>query len=241
MPQTSYSLEMANAFAGMKAESRFDLVESFIARTAIEFGLGVGAEAGDVEQIQIPRKDVAAMLFDIDFVASNTINITVNGVAMAQVTYNASHTATVNLVKAALEAVTGVTSVTLSDAINNRGFRIETSGAISSVSALVAGGSTQAVATITYSSDDIFRGIALHTHNKETGNYPAKDLVNVLRQGKAWVSVGLAVTADEDAYVDVVNGTGKFTNVNTNNLATGGKFRSTTTGAGIALVEISLP
>ncbi len=57
----------------------------------------------------------------------------------------------------------------------------------------------------------------------------------------AWVETGVAVTIDEDAYVDVaIGGIGKFTNVSASNLATGGKFRSTVAAAGLALLEIDL-
>lgn len=48
MPQTSYSLNQGVSFAGMKADSRFDTVESFIAEGIIPFGRALGAEAGNV-------------------------------------------------------------------------------------------------------------------------------------------------------------------------------------------------
>lgn len=41
MAQLSYSANQPAQFAGMKADSRFDLVESFLANTAIEFGRGL--------------------------------------------------------------------------------------------------------------------------------------------------------------------------------------------------------
>ncbi len=86
----------------------------------------------------------------------------------------------------------------------------------------------------------VFRGIALHIHN-EARKYEEKDTVSVLRKGMAWVETGVAVTIDEDAYVDVaIGGIGKFTNVSASNLATGGKFRSTVAAAGLALLEIDL-
>jgi len=67
------------------------------------------------------------------------------------------------------------------------------------------------------------------------------DAVNTIRQGQVWVETSAAVTADSDAYVDVAGGIGKFTSSSSGNLATGGKFRSTTAGAGLAKLEINLP
>ena len=86
-----------------------------------------------------------------------------------------------------------------------------------------------------------FRGIARFTQTLEMGKgYEQYSTVNVGRQGRYFVSVTAAVAIDDAAYCDVADA-GKFTNVATNNLATGGVFKSATTGAGTAIVEINLP
>ena len=46
MSQTSYDRNMAEAFAGMKCDSRFDLVETVLADKAVYFGRAVAGEAG---------------------------------------------------------------------------------------------------------------------------------------------------------------------------------------------------
>lgn len=51
MAQTSYSLNMAEAFAGMKVDSMFDHVESFAANAEIAFGLGLKADGTDPDNI----------------------------------------------------------------------------------------------------------------------------------------------------------------------------------------------
>ena len=81
------------------------------------------------------------------------------------------------------------------------------------VTTVVTGGVSQATGTPTYSSDNVFRGIALHKHREPSGvaqtdaQYANPEAVSVLRQGAAWGEVSLAVTADEVAYVDIAAAT----------------------------------
>lgn len=51
--QTSYNLTQAESFAGMKADSRFDEVESFLANEEIAFGRGLMANASDKDLVEI--------------------------------------------------------------------------------------------------------------------------------------------------------------------------------------------
>lgn len=239
--QTSYNLEMGEAYAGMKADSRFDTVESKQALGAIPFGYPVGAEAGNVNQVSTFAKDNCSLLYDADFVASNSIAVTVNGVAITPVVFLTDQATTLALLIAAINALPGVTAI----AGGARTVLIEMdSGVAITVSTVVTGGVSQATGTPTYTSDNLFRGIALHIHKAPVNGlarYENTESVSVLRQGVAWSEVSVAVTADQDAYVDIAAATAKFTNVSSGNLATGGKFRSTTAGAGIAKVEINLP
>lgn len=240
MSQTSYSTEMGKAFAGMKSDARFDLVESAAAFNAINFGRAVANEAGE-NDVHHPVRDVATITFSItDFVASNVIATTINGVAAANVTFTVDHATTATNLLAAIAAHPAVTGA--SKDATGRIYTVETKGVATTQAAVVTGGSTQAAVAVEYltAMDELFRGIALHRHN-QTGAYAAGDIVDVLRQGRAWVETSVAVTADDTAYVDMAGGIGKFTNVSTNNLATGGKFRSTVGAAGLAEIEINLP
>jgi hypothetical protein len=109
---------------------------------------------------------------------------------------------------------------------------------------VVTGASADKV-KIPTASGDRFRGIAKHTH-KEIVNglarYEATEAVPVLKRGTICVEVNEAVTVDAPAYL-VATGTdaGKFCDTATNNIATGGVFRTATTGAGLAKLEINLP
>ena len=104
----------------------------------------------------------------------------------------------------------------------------------------------------------IFAGISVFTHSREQtlnqdatmgeqfsggAQYRDKDTVSTLRKGRIYVLVTAAVEAGEDAYVDVLTEgeEGKFTNVDTDNLATGGVFRSAADEGELAIVEVNLP
>lgn len=245
MSQLSYTQDLVTAFAGMKVDSRYDEVESKLAEEAIAFGRGVGAEAGVINSIRLPKKDNASLLYDADFVSLNSIAVSVNGVAITPVVFATDHDVTAAALAAAINALDNVTCSLDAADTNNRTFLIErTDGAVIAVTTTVTLGASQATGTPTYSADDVFRGIALHTH-KATVNglnrYEQYEPVSVLRKGQAWVETGVAVTADETAYVDATGAIGKFTNVSSGNMVTGGKFRSTVGVAGLAIVEINLP
>lgn len=77
-------------------------------------------------------------------------------------------------------------------------------------------------------------GIAIRTQ-KYPGSYEDKDVVNIVRKGQVYVEVAAAVQANNALYLTPA---GVWTDVTTSNTACKGKFRSSTSGAGIALVEL---
>jgi hypothetical protein len=106
---------------------------------------------------------------------------------------------------------------------------------------------------------DVFAGIAVFTHKQVQGidlsvsagselstgaEYRDKDTVNVLRRGRVYVELTEdGVSAGDTAYIDVttVGEEGKWTSVSTDNLATGGVFRTGGDTGDLAIVEINLP
>jgi len=118
-------------------------------------------------------------------------------------------------------------------------------GAIDFGRGVVAGTNDEKQVKIPASSEDIFRGVAVHSH-KGGDNYEAKyedtDAVSVLTRGTIWVETAVPVNNDQDAYL-VAEGAnaGKWTNVSTGNIKTGGKFCKTIANAGLTIVEINLP
>lgn len=76
--------------------------------------------------------------------------------------------------------------------------------------------------------------------------YPDKATASVLRKGKVWVPVTAAVAIDGVAFFD--NGStpgseGQFNSVDdgTTDAVPGGVFRTSTSGAGLAVLELNLP
>jgi hypothetical protein len=238
MSQTSYASSQGTKFAGLISDARPSLVESAAALTAVPFGRGVGAEAGDTDSAHLALRDKGTLTYNGDFRATDVIIVTINGVACGTVNFTSTHATTAAAVLAAIVAHADVTAA--SKSANGRVFSIETEGEVISIA--VTGSSVTAAAAVDYVTlqNDVFRGVSVHRHN-EAGEYSANDIMDILRQGEIWVDTSITVVADDTAYVDLAGGLGKFTNVSTNNLATGGKFRSSVTGAGLAKIEINLP
>ena len=247
MAQTSYSNLSGVSFAGQLADSADNHIESGIASAVLNHGCGVAASANDTVNVHMPTKNKCVITLDADFSADNVITVTVNGVACSAVTYASSQAVTSAAVLAAIQANAGVLSASVS--ANGRVYTLKTTGAEADVSIDITGGTyagTYPVVAIAYSCDDVFRGVVVYRAREMSGlgvaqGYAAKDVVDILRKGRIWVEVSEAVEADDAAYVDVVNGEGKFCDTSSNNLATGGVFRSATTGAGLAILEINLP
>lgn len=93
-----------------------------------------------------------------------------------------------------------------------------------------------------------FQGVAVRSLDTEGDanndpSYAATDVVSVLRKGRIWVSVQDAVGAGAAAFVDNAGaGAGEFRSDATGGVAVPtGVFRTTTAGAGLAILEINLP
>lgn len=123
---------------------------------------------------------------------------------------------------------------------------------------LVAGTDAEKQVAVPDDDSGTFIGVSLFTHRQVQGidqdaasgeqyssgaEYRDHDTVNVLRRGRVYVEVTEDVSAGDDAYVDVTTSgeEGKFTNVTTDNLSTGGVFRTGADTGELAVVEINLP
>lgn len=97
----------------------------------------------------------AVITFSMDLVTSNTINITVDGVAISQVTFSGSHVNTMGLVATALQNLASVLTATVFGA-TNRKIKIvaaSNSAPFAVISGVVAGGTQQAVITSEYNTN----------------------------------------------------------------------------------------
>ena len=174
----------------------------------IRFGKPVFGYVGDEVSAYNFYNDVGKIVFDGDFVASNSIVITVNGVAADAVVFATDHDTTAALVVAAVEALTGVECVLDSADANNRTFLIRTKGATAVVAEAITGGAGQATGTITYGSGQVFVGVAMFSQRQpdldtsEFTGYELNDMVNVVIEGRLLVPVTATVEAQNEAYID---------------------------------------
>lgn len=210
MSQTSYSSKSDAGFAGMKANSRFDHVESKIAVESIPFGRGVDKVVGSDNSVQLPRKDKATIVFDADFVSSNKINLDINGTAIAEVDFDTDQATTMDALVSAIEAHSDVYSANDPDSdSDNRTVVILASPGKNAIitNVAVTGGGSQAGSTVTQATVDTFYGVALAESKEQDSDgvvqYSENDPVSVLRQGSVYVKTEQAVTSDDDVYVRI--------------------------------------
>lgn len=229
---TPYDVQ-GSAVAGLLLGGADTRVDAFLAAEDIEFGRPLFAYPGE-KKVYPFYNDTAKLVFDADFVASNTIDITVNTVAAAQVTFDTDHDTTAGLVKDAIAALTGVECVLDPADTNNRTFLIRVKGATAVVTEAVAAGASQASGTITYQSGQVYVGLSLRSQ-KLGGKYEAKKEVNVLERGKCYCEANVAVKENLDAYVD--NAGADAGKLNITGTLISAVFRSTTSAAGLAVVE----
>jgi hypothetical protein len=224
----------------------------------IPYGMPVFGYAGDDLKAYRYHDNQGVILFDIDFVTSNSIVITVDGTAVTAVPFNTSHTQTMTDLKEQIQADIAGAVVTLTDATNNRELTITIEDGVDRVVAeAVTGGATQPTGTITYSSSMIFEGFSRFEQQGQAQisdmESPANVLVagtSQLEKGDAMASmihgditcvVADAVQSKSQAYV-VKDGAdqGKVTDAVTNNvILPGATIMETTTAAGLADVRIN--
>jgi len=251
---TTYQNEFNVGAAGQVATLEESNIKTRNAEQALAFGEAavVGTTAGtDVKKIY---KDTVSVTYSADFVASNSIPMSVNGVAITPVVYATSHAATFAALIAAIDVLTGVSCV----AGSGREIIITIDDAVSNITVsdnTVTGGAGQPTLTIVYSSSDVFEGIATLRHGQPAtiggdDGYVINDTVNVLTKGVIWVKVVATVAYGDSVYVynDKSNSAnqGQFTNSASGNLAvSSAKFvigaAGTTGTPALAKIEINQP
>lgn len=233
---------------GLKYGVDYQVVETWKAGEAIDFGYPVFSYAGDDDSegnfgtAWKYHLDTSEVTFDADFDASDTITVTVNGVEGDTVTYDTSHDNTMDLIVASIEAVAPTATVTLTDATDNRKISIFIPGTDVTASYAIAGGSTVGSSVAT-SSAQVFVGVSLFTQKEPAtiggdAYYETSDAMNVLTKGKIWAVSYAAVNSTDTAYVETSGANkGKFGG-NSSDYDTGAIYRSTITEAGTVLVEV---
>ena len=124
-------------------------------------------------------------------------------------------------------------------------------GAIGFGLAVIAGTDPAVQVKLPAAAGGVFRGVSLQTHVAQTSAgvaaYADHDAVSVLRKGRVWVPVVTAVAVDGHPYfVNTGDDAGKFSATDdgtTDSARAGGgtaKYVTSTSGAGLALLELDL-
>ena len=99
-------------------------------------------------------------------------------------------------------------------------------------------GASDEVGSVLNALTDNFVGVAVFTQAVENDGvrmgYKAKERMSILRKGRIWVTVAANVTKEADAYVTAA---GTFNVTNTGIRI--GKFLTTTSNGGLAVLELS--
>jgi hypothetical protein len=229
-------------------------IKTRCAEQQIKFGRAVFVGSNPGSGVKNAFKSKASVTYSADFIASNSIPMAINGVAITPIVYATSHAATFTALIAAIDALDGVSAV----AGAGREIIISVDNATSNITisdSSVSGGSSQPTLTIAYSSSDLFEGIAVLRHGQPTVNggddkYEIDDVVNVLTKGDIWIEAVASVNYGDSVYIynDKSNPSnqGQFTNSSSGNiLVSGAKFVSAASGStnspALARIEINQP
>lgn len=206
-----------------------------IAKASISFGSAVFAYKGDESAVYGYIQDSAKLVFSADLVASNSIQVTVPGYTIGAVTFATSHANTMNLIVNALASAGLEAVVDSSDATSRTLILRKKATTISSASAAVTGGASQASVTASYGSSQIFVGFAAFTA-KEVGlnlGYAAGEVVNVMRSGRLWVNSTGSLKAHGITYFDAATG-----KVASSGIALPGRYFTNSNSQNLIVVEL---
>lgn len=249
--QTSYPTAMTPGMIGQLYDNGPHVVQSYSALEAIPLGCGV-VLGSDENTCRLPAGNIATVTYSTDFIASNVIDVSVNGTAITPVTYATSHAATMAAVAAAVDGLTGFSASATGDVLT---ITADDASVTLTVTSAVTLGSSQPTVAIAYTSSDIFIGVALQEHtlvqNYDTGvvQYAVNDTVSVLSQGRVYVPTEQTVSPSTGIYLRYLdNGAGKTPGQWRADADTSKAFAITrarwlygTTGAGVGVLQVNLP
>ena len=225
--QLNYNLRQDKAYAGMLADLRVSVKESYVVDEYVPFGYGVVNGKIIGTSVKLPYKDMVKLVFDADLVTSNSIALDVNG-DTDTVAFNTDHDTTMDDIVTALNNIDDVDAELDTSDTDNRTIIISKPLEDITVTATVTGGASQATATSTVVLAN-FKGFTIATHNgkDEDGNagyFPNRDSVaSCLRVGGIWVNSddASAMNIDDSVYV-IAGGSdkGKITSTSTDNIET---------------------
>jgi hypothetical protein len=213
--QNAYPINMPIGVPGRIADNCFKNNLSPIAAENIYAARGVCKSPGQDYVVNYPRVNQSVNVFSADLITGNTVNATVNGVAITPVVFATSHLATMNAIAAEIAALPNIASAVVGGA-NNRTITImsDNGTSITVTGFLVTGGASQATVTTTDSAFGAFFGVSMLVYNKMNVWNPSNDPeiagqepyytgdpVPVLTMGRIYVVPETVVTAESAVYV----------------------------------------
>lgn len=208
----------------------------FAAAEEIQFGAAVFGYVGENIKVGGYYLDVSKLVYDADLITDNVTNVTVNGVAIAPVTFLTTHDITIALIVVAINALDGVEAVLDSTDTDSRTILIRTKFAAAVAISVVTLGNTQAGASATTHSGMVFMGVSRFIQN-DTGVYSLYDSVEIVTSGQISVTPVEAVEALEPAYVDNSGADiGEFSNAG---FAVGARYLKNASADSITFLEVT--
>lgn len=213
--QTSYPINMPIGVPGRIADNCFKNTLSPICGETIYAARGVCKAPGQDYVVTLPRINQSVNVFSADLITGNTVNVTVNGIAITPVVFATSHLATMNAVAAEIAALPGIASAIVGGA-NNRTITVmsQNGTSITVTDFLVTGGASQATVVTTDSAFGQFFGVTQLVYNKSNAFDPTNDPevagqlpyytgdpVPTLTMGRIYVIPETVVTAESPVYV----------------------------------------
>jgi len=260
MAQLTYGFLMDIASEGLLADCGFKNCLSPRAYAEIPVGRGVAKVVGEDYAVRMFAQNQSVIVLDGDLVTSNSVAVSVNGIALTPIVFAVDHDTTMGVIAAAILAEPNIASSVVSDANNRTITVIADQGEVAIVNSFVVTlGAGQATATITNGTQDSFYGVALRIQNKAnlltaTGSngsapYYATDTVSLLTKGRVYVYVDQDVTSDDPVYVRFVAGTGdsligrfrKDADTGEAFLVPDARYTVGASDGGLAVLEINMP
>jgi hypothetical protein len=219
--QNAYPFDMPIGIPGRIADCGFKNTLSPQCLENIPAAVGVMKPFNLDYKIMLPRNDTASSAFSADLITGNTVNATVNGVAITPVVFATSHLLTMQAVANAIAAIPSVASATVGGASNRTITIISDVGTATNVTVFtVTGGASQATVTTTASQSGTFFGVTQSIYNKMNAWFPYTgpnlalssgapnpyfqgEVAPTLTQGRIYVVPETVITSNSPVYLRV--------------------------------------
>ncbi len=233
---------MAGSIFGLQAGVD---TKACVSPDGIEFGRPVFSYMDHEDEVSAFAIDFCKMEMGADYVLDNVINATIDGVAIDPVDWTDDHDTTAGLVAAAINALDGVECILDPGDATNRTYFIRKRGVTidDTVTITVTGGASQATATYTYYSSQVYVGLSVKTQNS-AGLYELGDAVNIGSVAEIMCQVAGDVYAYNQALVyndPTSDDFGKVTLDSSNGTTIGGYVYESVADGELAKVRTLLP